>query len=62
MGNWLEREPKEGETVRFSLDDKLKIGIYIKRGYGSAQNFWIIDVGNRRIWAWDLTTFEVWER
>ena len=58
---WVERNPIHGETVRFQLNNQLKIGVYVKRGFGSAQNFWIIDIGNRKIYAWDLTTFEVWE-
>lgn len=59
---WIERNPEIGETVRFEICNKKEIGVYIKRGFGSAQNFWIIDIGNRRLWAWDLTTFKVWEK
>jgi len=59
---WVERKPTEGETVRFYLSNFLKIGIYLRRGDGSAQIFWIVDLGHRRVWADELTTFEVWER
>jgi len=61
MGNWIERNPEPGETVRFTLNNTIEIGVYLKRGFGSAQNYWIIDIGNRRVWAWDYTTFEVFK-
>ena len=59
---WIERRPEPGETVRFNYSDQKEIGIYLRRGNGSAQLFWIIDVGSRLIWAWELTDFEVWEK
>jgi len=58
---WVEKNPIEGETVKFKLNDEIKIGIYLRRSYGSAQNFWVVDIGRRLIHAWDLTTFEVWQ-
>ena len=58
---WIERPPNQGETVRFEIDNQKKIGIYLRRGDGSAQLFWIVDIGDRLLWAWELTTFEVWE-
>jgi hypothetical protein len=58
---WIERQPEQGETVKFLLDERHEIGVYLRRGNGSAQTFWIIDIGDRRVWAWELTTFEVWE-
>jgi hypothetical protein len=57
---WVERNPEPGETVRFQLYKRLKIGIYLRRGNGSAQLFWIIDIGERRIWADEYTDFQVW--
>jgi len=59
---WIERPPKQGETVRFEIDNQKEIGIYLRRGNGSAQLFWIVDIGNRLVWAWEHTTFEVWEK
>lgn len=61
MGNWIERTPKEGETVRFTLDGIYKVGVFLRRGPGSAQTFWIVDIGNRLVWVWEQATFEVWE-
>ena len=61
MGNWIERTPKQGETVRFTLNDILTIGVFLRRGPGSAQTYWIVDIGHRRIWVWEQATFEVWE-
>ena len=59
---WIERNPQQNETVRFTLNGILTIGIFLRRGPGSAQNYWIVDIGNRRLWLWDYTTFEVWEK
>lgn len=59
---WVERSPEQGETVRFEIDNQKEIGIYLRRGNGSAQLFWIVDIGSRLLWAWELTTFEVWEK
>ena len=57
---WVERNPEPGETVRFQLDNQKEIGVYLRRGSGSAQSFWIVDIGSRNIWVWELATFEVW--
>jgi hypothetical protein len=61
MGNWIERTPNIGETVRFSLDGFLTIGVFIKKGNGSSQTYRIVDIGYRRVWVWESATFEVWE-
>jgi hypothetical protein len=62
MGYWVERKPEQGETVRFTDIDHKIIGVFLRIGHGSAQNFYIIDIGHRLYWAWELTTFEVWEK
>ncbi|MFN4973676.1 MAG: hypothetical protein ACK5GV_00360 [Bacteroidota bacterium] len=58
---WVERSPIQGETVKFQLNNEIKIGVFVKRAPGSAQNYWVIDIGSRKIFAWSLTTFEVWQ-
>ena len=59
---WTERRPTEGETVKFDLNGHATIGIFLRRGAGSAQSYWIVDIGSRRVWLWGLTTFEVWNK
>lgn len=58
---WVERRPEQFETVRFMYDDKYQIGIYLRRADGSAQLFWVIDMGYKLLYAWEYTSFEVWE-
>ena len=62
MGAWIERSPQQGDVVRFTVDDHYEIGVYLRRGPGSAQTFWIVDIGDRRMWVWELATFDVWEK
>ena len=57
--HWEEKAPTPGDTVKFDLNERSVIGVYLRRGPGSAQTYWIIDIGDRLIWAWELTTFEV---
>lgn len=67
MGKWIERPPDPGETVRFIYSDTIgqytqkKIGIYLRRGPGSAQTFWIVDIGTLKLWIDEYATFEVWQ-
>ena len=62
MGEWVERSPNPGETVRFSFDGHYEVGVYLKRCPGSAQTFWIVDIGDRKMWVWEEATLEVWEK